>query len=239
MLMTSSCFCIANLYLVVLIQNDVANLQQCVLMISDNGWCYWLKLNSDKTEVLWSGTSNWLNPTTPSSLTVNIGSFTVTPTDSARLRSLLVSTHLSLQQHLSVVTARCFYQLRQIRCVRLSLDKDSTSTLVHAFVYSRIYYCYSLLNAAAHVVTNSRMIEAWPTREDKHYNGGAENAGVENVAPDDKGGKRGSGKRGTRWQGNCVKTNKDRHIYSLQQKFPAWSLVSGGVRFVRIFGRVL
>jgi len=38
---------------------------------------------------------------------------------------------------------------------------------------------------------------------------------------------------------NCVKTNKDRHILSAVQIFSRDSIVSGNIRFVRIFGRVL
>jgi len=40
------------------------------------------------------------------------------------------------------------------------------------------------------------------------------------------------------WKNNCVKTNKDRHTLS-RWKSPARTLVSGDIRFVRIFGRVL
>ena len=36
-----------------------------------------------------------------------------------------------------------------------------------------------------------------------------------------------------------MKTNKDRHILSERRKSPAWTLVSGDIRFVRIFGQVL
>jgi len=39
-------------------------------------------------------------------------------------------------------------------------------------------------------------------------------------------------------ENNCVKTNEDRHILS-RCKSSAWTLVSGNIRFVRIFGRVL
>jgi len=39
-------------------------------------------------------------------------------------------------------------------------------------------------------------------------------------------------------ESNCVKTNKDRHILS-EAKSPAWILVSGVIRFMRIFGWVL
>ena len=87
---------------------------------------------------------------------------------SARLLGVLISPDLTLKQHISRVCVSCFYQLRQIRSVRRSLDDESTATPVHAFVASRIDYCCSLLfgsvtdklqrvlNAAARVVTNAR-----------------------------------------------------------------------------------
>ena len=81
-------------------------------------------------------------------------------------------TGLDLQAaHIQCVSVSCFYQLRQIRSVRRSLDYESTATLVHAFVASRVDYCCSMLfgspktvtdklqrvlNAAARVVTNTR-----------------------------------------------------------------------------------
>ena len=40
----------------------------------------------------------------------------------------------------TTVSAKCFFQLRQLRRVRRSLDHESTATLVHAFVTSRIDY---------------------------------------------------------------------------------------------------
>jgi len=88
-----------------------------------------LKLNSDKTELLRTGTSSRLKSLTSSLLAVNIGSITVIPTDSARLLGVLVSADLSLQKHVSTVSARCFYQLRQLQYVRRSLDQDSGSSI--------------------------------------------------------------------------------------------------------------
>ena len=40
----------------------------------------------------------------------------------------------------STVSTKCFFQLRQLRRVRRSLDSESAATLVHAFVTSRIDY---------------------------------------------------------------------------------------------------
>jgi len=118
----------------------VTTLERCLHDISQWMAANRLKLNSDETELLWTGTSSRLKLLTSSLLADNIGSFTITPTGSARLLSVLVSADLSLQQHVSTVSARCFYKLRQLRCVRRSLDQHSIATLVHAFISSRVDY---------------------------------------------------------------------------------------------------
>jgi len=68
--------------------------------------------------------------------------------------------------YVSNVCLNCFYWLRQLRQVRRSLDAESVSTLVHAFVTSHVDYCNAVLagaprftqdnyssNAAARLVT--------------------------------------------------------------------------------------
>ena len=72
---------------------------------------------------------------------------------------------------MSIVSATSFHSLRQLRRVRHSLDTESTATLVHAFVTSRLDYCNILLagslktvidklqrvmNAAARIVSGTR-----------------------------------------------------------------------------------
>jgi len=71
------------------------------------------------------------------------------------------------------------FQLRQLRCVRRSLDRDSAATRVRAFVASRIDYGNALLanapkiwteklqlvlNAAARVITGTRKFDSGPSR---------------------------------------------------------------------------
>ena len=66
---------------------------------------------------------------------------------------------------------KCFFQLRQLRRIRRSLDDNAVATLVHAFVASRVDYCGSLfvgtpkkttdklqrvLSAAVRLVSNTR-----------------------------------------------------------------------------------
>ena len=85
-----------------------------------------------------------------------------------------MSSDLSLEKHVSVVSAACFFHLGQIHRVRQSLDAESAATLVHAFVTSHIDYCNAVLagspkvttdklqrvmNSAARVVSNTRKFD--------------------------------------------------------------------------------
>jgi len=58
---------------------------------------------------------------------------------------VLLTPNLSLDKHVTLLSAKCFFQLRQLRSNRRSLDDHSIVTLVHAFVTSRVDYCVGLL----------------------------------------------------------------------------------------------
>jgi len=61
---------------------------------------------------------------------------------------------LSLEKHVSVVSATCFFHLRQIRRVRQLLDVGSAKTLMQAFVTSRVDYCNAVLAESPKVITD-------------------------------------------------------------------------------------
>ena len=65
-----------------------------------------------------------------------------------------MSSDLSLEKHVSAVSATCFFHLRQIRRVRQSLDVESAKTLVQAFVTSRVDYCNTVLAESPRVITD-------------------------------------------------------------------------------------
>jgi len=62
-----------------------------------------------------------------------------------RVLGVLCTPDLELEKQVTSVSAKCFFQLRQLRRMRRSLDRDSAATLVHAFVTSRIDYGNALL----------------------------------------------------------------------------------------------
>jgi len=65
-----------------------------------------------------------------------------------------LSSDLSLDKHVSSVSVTCFYHLRQLRCIRCSLDADSAATLIHAFMTSRVRYCNAVLTTAPKTTTD-------------------------------------------------------------------------------------
>jgi len=131
-----------------------------------------LRLNTDKiVELLWTGSRHSLSQFQGLGPALQLGADTVTARDQVRVLGVTISADLSLDRHVSVVSATSFHSLRQLRRVRRSLDTESTATLVHAFVTSRLNYCNIMLagspktvidklqrvmNAAARIMSGTR-----------------------------------------------------------------------------------
>jgi len=129
-----------------------------------------LKLNADKTELLWAGSKHGSTLLGSSGPPIQLGDETITASDHVHLLGVTISSDLSPVKHVGTTSSSCFYWLRQIRRIRRSLDAESAKTLVHAFITSRIDGCNTvlagslrtitdrlqrLLNAAARVVSNT------------------------------------------------------------------------------------
>ena len=120
-----------------------------------------------------NGTKHNLSKNPGSCRASTLGAAHVTQSDDVRVLGVQLSSDLSLDKadkHVNVVSAKCFFQLRQLRRIRRSLDDDSVATLIHAFVASRVDYCGSLmigaprkttdklqrvLNSAARIISNT------------------------------------------------------------------------------------
>jgi len=127
-----------------------------------------LKLNTEKTELLWAGSRHSQSSVTVCRSSLQLGTDTITAQDDVRLLRVTISSDLSLQCHVSNVSATAFYWLRQLRRVRRSLDSESAATLVHAFVTSQCNAgatksvtdtLQRVMNAAAHVVSDTRKFD--------------------------------------------------------------------------------
>ena len=82
---------------------------------------------------------------------LTLGGAQVVGSDAVRV---LLTPDLSLDKHVIAVSVKCFFQLRQLRRIRRSLDDNAAATLVQAFVASRVDYCGRLLIGAPKKTTD-------------------------------------------------------------------------------------
>ena len=106
--------------------------------MSSNRLC----LNSAKTQLIWFGTGPQLAKLDFPLLSQMFPAFTFST--SVRDLGVTLDSNLTFKEHLSTLTRSCFYHLRRLRAIRRSVSLHVFTTIVHAFVCSRIDYCNSL-----------------------------------------------------------------------------------------------
>ena len=153
-------------------EGAVRRFTECVERIS--GWMSSnrLKLNAEKTQVIWIGTRQQLAKVDIDQL--HLMSANVTFSTTVSNLGVMIDRQLSMADQVAALCRSCFFQLRQLRTVKCSLTADALATLIHAFISSRLDYCNSLLvgvgegllqklqrvqNAAARLVTDTRKYE--------------------------------------------------------------------------------
>ena len=128
-----------------------------------------LKLNDEKTEFMIIGKQGQCRKLSKNDVT--IGEVKIESNVCTRNLGVMFDAELNMNNHVNLICKNAFYHLRNIAHIRNYLDMESTVTLVHAFISSRIDYCNSLLygitkynleklqkvqNAAARVVSGKR-----------------------------------------------------------------------------------
>jgi len=73
-----------------------------------------LKLNMDKTELLWAGTRRFLSMGNGSFPSLQLGEAIIAPSQHVRVFGVIFFADLSLGKHVSNVSATCFHHLRQL-----------------------------------------------------------------------------------------------------------------------------
>ena len=112
-----------------------------------------LKLNDSKTELMLitTKTTNYLHHLHTS---ITIWNAQILFNQSVRNLGLTLDCHLTMNAHVSNIARPCYFELRRLASIRRFLTSTATSTLVSAFVLSRIDYCSSLLFGSTHDVTS-------------------------------------------------------------------------------------
>src|SRR4029077_16400093 len=101
-----------------------------------------LSLNPSKTEYLLIGTPQQRSKILSSSITFH--NTEIKPSSEARNLGITFDPTLSFTKHVSNVCRSSFFQIRQLRQVRSSLDHQSAVILANALVHSKLDYCNSL-----------------------------------------------------------------------------------------------
>ena len=102
-----------------------------------------LKLNSEKTQFIWLGSRQQLSKVGIDH--IHLGNHAVTSQSTVCNLGVHLDGQLTMKVHVQRISQTSFYQLWQLRSVRRSLSVNACTTLVHAFVTSRLDYCNSLL----------------------------------------------------------------------------------------------
>ena len=128
-----------------------------------------LKLNEEKTEVLIVGSNEQRE-----SIISRLGNLNVENGTAVKNLGVIIDAELKFDTHIKHVTKIAFYHLRNIARIRTFLSLDDATTLIHAFVFSRLDYCNALYsglpkksidrlqlvqNAAARVLTKTKLRE--------------------------------------------------------------------------------
>ena len=99
-----------------------------------------LRLNADKTQFIWLGTSHFLGRRDMQAVSSILQS-----SDVVNNLGVYLDSGPVMDRQVSKLCQVYYFHLRRLRTVRRSLTKESLLTLVHAFVTSRIDHCNGLL----------------------------------------------------------------------------------------------
>ena len=156
---------------------------ECIAELS--GWMKSnrLQLNSNKTEFLWCSSRRRQHQIDQSAFTVNHDQ--VNPSVSVRNLGVILSSDLSMTEHVTHVVCTCFAVLRQLRQVQRFLTPTIFVSLITQLILSRIDYCnivytglpalhlnrlQSVIKAAARLITSSsRYSSVIPLLYDLHW----------------------------------------------------------------------
>ena len=118
-------------------------MSECVDEIASWMGANCLKLNREKTEVIWF--SSRRNLKNIPSYSVRLLESNIFPSKSVRNLGISMDRDLTISTQISKTIQKCFTSLRQIRPIKECLTMDSLKTLASALVLSRIEYGFRQL----------------------------------------------------------------------------------------------
>ena len=128
-------------------------MQSCISDVKAWASANMLKLNDNKTELMLVTSKRTMHlHSLP--ISISIGNAQIPFKKSVKNLGFTLDYHLTMNVHVSNIYRSCYFELRHLASIRRFLTSTATATLVSAFVFSRIDYCYSLLFGSTHDVTS-------------------------------------------------------------------------------------
>ena len=122
---------------------SIGLISECVADIKSWMTANMLKLNADKTEVMFITAPQYSAEMDICS--IDIGGADVMPVKSARNIGVIFDDTLSFSAHITAVCRQCLYHIRNIAMIRKYISKEACESLIHAMITSRIDYANSVL----------------------------------------------------------------------------------------------
>ena len=125
------------------LHESIACVEKCAMDIKIWMSKKMLKLNDDKTEVLYIS-SPYFQKSLPNP-TLKIDQSSITPTTSARNIGVIFDNCDQMREHITSVCRASHFHLRNIGSIRRYPKPETCATLVHSLISSKLDYCNSLL----------------------------------------------------------------------------------------------
>ena len=121
--------------------NPIQVLSQCIEQI--NYWMHqsFLQLNRDKTEVIVFGAKD-----ERLKVSSQLHSVMLKTTNQARNLGVIMDSDLNFNSHIKTITKSAYYHLKNISRIKGLMSQQDLEKLVHAFIFSRLDYCNSVLS---------------------------------------------------------------------------------------------
>ena len=137
--------------------NSIAKIGKCLSDINKWMSINRLKLNKDKTELLYLFSK--YNPQL-SLPPLRFGTDIIKPSPHARNIDAIFDTTMSMLPHVNNVCKSAFYHLRTISHIRKYVSTQTTEILIHAIITSKLDHCNSLLyNVAKNVIEKLQLVQ--------------------------------------------------------------------------------
>ena len=131
--------------------NAVSSISECTNDVFNWMTSNKLKLNTEKTDILLSGSKPTLSKIKEKN--INIDGNIIGFKSSAKYLGVQLDSTLSMNVYVSSICKACFLELRRISSIQKYLSREAVITLINAKILSRLDYC----NAILYGITNENL----------------------------------------------------------------------------------